>query len=204
MGTYCREVNSKEIMVADLPSRDSFICPLLVKKVHDLWKKSQPSNTQARYTFDVTKTEEIFYFLMKEKFITFPKDHQLPSKEELRGKVYCKYHSSRNHGTNSCWSFRNIIQDKIKKGILKFLEKKEVMVVDEDLFPPMALVNIVATDLRAVLNEKEDEKFSPNVMIRKVWIPKQYLVYKDELAIKGKVSIAKENEKNGKYSYHSK
>ena len=204
MGTYCQEVNSEEIIVADLPSTDSFIYPLMVKKVPDLWKKSQTSNTQAQYTFDVAKTEEIFYFLMKEKFITFPQDHQLPSKEELRGKVYCKYHNSRNHGTNSCWSFRNIIQDKIKKGILKFLEKKEVMVVDEDLFPPINLVNIVATDLRAILNENEDEKFSPNFMIRKVWIPKQYLVYKDELAIKRKVSIAKENEKNGRYSYHSK
>ena len=58
--------------------------------------------------------------------------------------------------------------------------------VDEDPFPPEASVNIAATDLRAVLNENEDEEFSPNVKIRKVWIPKQYLVYKDELAIKGK------------------
>ena len=60
--------------------------------------------------------------------------------------------------------------------------------VDEDPFPPVASVNIDATDLRAVLNEKEDEKFSPNVKIRNVWIPKQYMVYKDELTVKGKVS----------------
>ena len=61
---------------------------------------------------------------MKEKFIKFPQDHQRPSKEELRGKVYSKYHNSLNHGTNSYWSFRNIIQNRINKGILKFLEKK--------------------------------------------------------------------------------
>ena len=30
------------------------------------------------------------------------------------------------------------------------------------------------------------------------------MVYKDELTIKGKVSIAKEKEKNGRYPYHSK
>ena len=36
MGTYCHEVNSEEITVADLPSTGSFICPLLVKKTHDL------------------------------------------------------------------------------------------------------------------------------------------------------------------------
>ena len=60
MGTYWQEVNSKEIVVADLSSVGSFICPLLVKKALDLWKKSQTSNTQAQYTFDATKIEEIF------------------------------------------------------------------------------------------------------------------------------------------------
>ena len=40
--------------------------------------------------------------------------------------------------------------------------------VHEDHFPPVALVNIVATDLRAVLNEKKVEWFSPNVKIRKL------------------------------------
>ena len=56
--------------------------------------------------------------------------------------------------------------------------------IDEDPFPPVASVNIAAMDLRAILNEKKDEKFSPNVIIRNVWVPKQYLVYKDELEIK--------------------
>ena len=42
--------------------------------------------------------------------------------------------------------------------------------VDEDPFPPVASVNIAVTNLRAVLKENEDEKFSPNVKIRKVWI----------------------------------
>ena len=137
------------------------------------------------------KTKEIFDFLLKEKFIIFLQDHQFPIKEELRGKIYCRYHNSWNHGTNSCWSFRNIIQDRINKGILKFPEKNEAIVVDENPFPLVASINIAATDLRAVLNENEDEKFSSNVKIRKIWIPKQYLVYKDELAVKGKVSTTK-------------
>ena len=55
-----------------------------MKKALDLWKKSETSNTQALYTFDAAKIEEIIDFLLKEKFITFPKDHQLPSKEEIR------------------------------------------------------------------------------------------------------------------------
>ena len=72
MGTYCQEINFEEIAVADLPSTGSFIYPLLVKKVPNLWKKSQTSNLQEQYTFDVAKTEEIFDFLLKKKFITFP------------------------------------------------------------------------------------------------------------------------------------
>ena len=36
MGTYCHEVNFKEIAVVDLPSTGSFIYPLLVKKGLDL------------------------------------------------------------------------------------------------------------------------------------------------------------------------
>ena len=141
---------------------------------------------------------------MKEKFITFPQDHQLPNKEEIKGKVYCKYNNSWNHGTNFCWSMRNIIQDNINKGILKFLEKKGAMVIVEYPFPQVASVNIASTNLRAVLNENKDGRFSPNVKIRKVWIPKQYLVYKDELAVEGKVSTAKEKENNGRYPYHYK
>ena len=60
----------------------------------------------------------------------------------------------------------------IKKGILKFPENKEAMVIDEDPFPLMASINIIATDLRAMLKAKKDERFSPNVKIRKVWISK--------------------------------
>ena len=40
--------------------------------------------------------------------------------------------------------------------------------VDENPFLPTPSIDIVVTDLRIVLNENEDEKFSPNVKIRKV------------------------------------
>ena len=133
---------------------------------------------------------------MKEKFITFPQDHQLPNKEELRGKVYCKYHNSWNRSTNACWSFKNIIQDWINKVILKFSKKKKDMVIEEDPIPPVASVNIPATDLKEVLNAKNDERFSPNSRIIKVWIPKQYMVHRDELTSKRRISAAKEKEKN--------
>ena len=76
--------------------------------------------------------------------------------------------------------------------------------IDEDPGPPMASVNITATDLKVVLNAKNDEKLSPNARIRNVWILKQYLVHIDEFAIKRRMSATKEKEKNVRYPYHSK
>ena len=76
--------------------------------------------------------------------------------------------------------------------MLKFPEKNEAMEIDEDPFPQVVSVNIVATGLRVVLNEKKDERFSPNAKIRKVWIPNQYLVHKNKLVVKGKMSTARE------------
>ena len=64
MGTYCQEVNSEEITVADLLSTGSFIFPLLVKKTHDLWKKSHNLWTSHFWLLCVShlKGETRFYF----------------------------------------------------------------------------------------------------------------------------------------------
>ena len=88
MGTYCQEVN-QEVTVANLSPTRTLTCPLLVEKTLDVWKKAQIIDTQVQYTFEVANIEEIFDFLVKEKFITFPKGHWIPSKDELRGKAYC-------------------------------------------------------------------------------------------------------------------
>ena len=79
---------------------------------------------------------------------------------ELRGKVYCKYHNSWNHTTNACWGFKNVIQDRINKGILKLPYKKEVMAIDEGPFPTVALVNTTSLDLRALIKSKKAGKLS--------------------------------------------
>ena len=151
--------------------------PFLVEKAPNLWKKAHMVRTQVQHTFEVVKTKEIFYFLVKENFITFPKDHRIPSKEELREKTYCKYQNSCNHSTNACWGFRNVIQDRINKGILKFPDKKKAMVIDEDPFPPVASINTINFNLRALIESKKEGKLSP----RKVWVLKYCLVRVDRL-----------------------
>ena len=42
------------------------------------------------------------------------------------------------------------------------------MVIDEDPVPLVASINVVATDLKANLNAKNDGRFSPNAKIRNV------------------------------------
>ena len=93
------------------------------------------------------------------------------------GKAYYKYHNSWNHTTNACWGFRNVIQDRIKEGILKFPDKKEIMAIDKDLFPLVASVNTTSCDLRALIESKKAGKLS----LRKVWVPKYCLVRIDKL-----------------------
>ena len=46
---------------------------------------------------------------------------------------------------------------------MKFPKKKEAMVINEDQFSPVASINIAAIDLRAMLNGKKDERFSPMI-----------------------------------------
>ena len=62
---------------------------------------------------------------------------------------------------------------------------------------------IVATDSRAMLNAKKARRFSPSAKVRNVWIAKQYLNYKNDFAVKGRVPVAIKWKKNGKYPYHS-
>ena len=76
--------------------------------------------------------------------------------------------------------------DRINKGILKFLKKKETMLVDKDHFPPVANVNATIFDLREVLNarrrqRKNDAELHPRRVIHKVWMPTKY-VEKEERA----------------------
>ena len=56
----------------------------------------------------------------------------------------------------------------INKGVLKFPEIKQAMVIDKDPFTPVASIYITVIDLRALLNAKKAGRFSPSAKIRKV------------------------------------
>ncbi|XP_075515390.1 uncharacterized protein LOC142550033 [Primulina tabacum] len=84
MGSYYQEV--EDVALAEIRSAGSCIVPLLKKKPAEPEKKnSSQIPKDMHYTFDVSKTEEVFDFLVKEKFITFPPDQRMPPTEELKG-----------------------------------------------------------------------------------------------------------------------
>jgi len=65
------------------------------------------------YSFDITKTDEIFDRLLKDEQLKLEDGHVLSSAEEVMGKKYCKWHNSWSHTTNNCVVFRNHLQKEI-------------------------------------------------------------------------------------------
>ncbi|KAK1666867.1 hypothetical protein QYE76_055026 [Lolium multiflorum] len=78
------------------------------------WVK--PPGPPRGFDFDVTKTEQIFDLLLKEKQLTIPEGLKFPTAQELNGKPYCKFHNSLSHATNDCRVWRQHIQAAIEKG----------------------------------------------------------------------------------------
>ncbi|GKV34366.1 hypothetical protein SLEP1_g42743 [Rubroshorea leprosula] len=140
-GTYYSDPNF-DLDVAEVVTDKPVVCPDLVKPTH------QPETSVRRYvgeagkqyTFDVSKASDIFDVLKKSGLIKLPPGHKIPTAVEIRARDYCKFHNSWKHSTDNCLIFRNVSQEKIDKGILKFPDKaKETMGVDADPFPTVDL-----------------------------------------------------------------
>ncbi|XP_038716903.1 uncharacterized protein LOC120010240 [Tripterygium wilfordii] len=100
MAQRCVEIELHKKFQEIVKSESLVVCPSLTK-LKDRLKKS--TNNGMQYTFDTTKTEEIFDFLLAEKFLSLPSGHKMPTKEELKDKEYCMYHDLWSHPTVSCW-----------------------------------------------------------------------------------------------------
>jgi hypothetical protein len=73
--------------------------------------RSHPHSTQkekVKFTFNITKCDKIFDELFKHGNIKL--SHVIPLVEQLKGRVYCKWHGSFLHNTNDCAVFRRQIQ----------------------------------------------------------------------------------------------
>ncbi|CAL2238306.1 unnamed protein product [Prunus armeniaca] len=103
------------------------------------------------YTFDLTRAEAIFDLLLSEKKVNLSFGHKIMKPEELKGKTFCKYHSSWSHNTNNCVVLRDVNQKLIDEKKIQFPEKA-AMHVDSKPFPP-PVINMVNAQLRAEYRE---------------------------------------------------
>ncbi|XP_059659104.1 uncharacterized protein LOC132305484 [Cornus florida] len=134
--------------------------------------KKGPADIGKSYSFDLSKTDQIFDHLLANKMISLPKGHKIPSTNDLKGKEYCKHHNSWNHATNDRTILRGLLQKAIDEGTLKFPEKtSETMKVDTNPFPIIAFTNVIS--LAKQENQQEakkasDEFLSSNVTLKKM------------------------------------
>lgn len=150
LGTYYQDIEGDiEVDVAQVIGKNPIVCDTLkeIEKPVNL-PSSQPNrktkkSSYRQYSFDISKAEELFDELMKQKFLVLGNGRIIPPEYERKGKDYCKWHNTYSHTTNNCITFRNNVQDLISKGLLQYSKaEKEVMGVDADPFPNMD-VNVI-------------------------------------------------------------
>jgi hypothetical protein len=73
---------------------------------------------KVKFTFNIAKCDKIFNELLKHGNIKL--SHIILLVEELKGRIYCKWHGSFLHNTNDCVVFRWQIQSVINEGRLRF------------------------------------------------------------------------------------
>lgn len=89
-------------------------------------KERIPFVNRKVYTFDVSKADQIFNILLKDKQLKLSDDHRVLKTHEIKYQKYCKFHNNFGHVTNEYMHFRDIIQKGLTEGRLKFADKKPV------------------------------------------------------------------------------
>jgi hypothetical protein len=89
----------------------------------------------------VSKAEQIFDLLLKEKQLKLPKGHKFPIVQELQGRPYCKWHNSFTQATNDCKELRCYIQLAIEQG--RLILGQFTMKVDSQPFLSVNMVECI-------------------------------------------------------------
>ena len=92
------------------------------------------------FYFNVTKAEQIFDLLLKEKQLKLPENHKLPTAQVLQGRLYCKWHHSFTDSTGECKELRHQIQSAIEQG--RLILAQHTMKVDTKPFPQANMVEL--------------------------------------------------------------
>src|SRR4051812_40301704 len=121
-------VEEVEIDLAELKEAPPYACKLLTpangkNPVENDKSDRFPKKT---YTFDVTKCDEIFDLLVKDGQMIVPPNSKIPPLEQRKKRGFCKYHSFLGHKTSQCFLFRDLIQNALNDGRLKFADKTKI------------------------------------------------------------------------------
>ncbi|QHN96050.1 uncharacterized protein DS421_18g615050 [Arachis hypogaea] len=123
-----------EVDLAELKKGPLYVCSLLKKLPSNEKSNDSKLKSGKKYSFDISKSDQIFDVLLKDKQLILPEGRTLLSVKDLKGKPYCKFHQATSHSTNSCVRFRDLIQEAIMEGRFKFDDGKKEMKVDVDPF----------------------------------------------------------------------
>jgi hypothetical protein len=100
------------------------------------WVKQQ--GPAKGFDFDVSKVEQIFDLLLKEKQLKLPEGSKFPTAQELQGRSYCKWHHSFTHHTSDCKELCRQIQSAIEQG--RLILGQNAMKVNTKPFPSVNMV----------------------------------------------------------------
>ncbi|XP_050908897.1 uncharacterized protein LOC127122637 [Lathyrus oleraceus] len=124
-----------EVDLAELKEASPYACKLLTPSNgrNPVETEKNDRFPKKTYTFDVTKCDEIFDLLVKDGQMIVPPNTKIPPLEQRKKRGFCKYHNFLGHETSQCFLFRDLIQNAIRDGRLKFADKgKNQMKVDTD------------------------------------------------------------------------
>ncbi|XP_050877490.1 uncharacterized protein LOC127081262 [Lathyrus oleraceus] len=124
-----------EVDLAKLKEAPPYACKLLTPSNgrNPIETEKNDRFPKKTYTFDITKCDEIFYLLVKDGQMIVPPNTKILPLEQRKKRGFCKYHNFLGHKTSQCFLFRDLIQNAIRDGHLKFADKgKNQMKVDAD------------------------------------------------------------------------
>ncbi|RYR75322.1 hypothetical protein Ahy_A02g009976 [Arachis hypogaea] len=108
-----------EVKLDELKKGSPYVCSSL-KKVANIDKFNDVRYKSGRkYNFDISKSEQIFDVLFKDKQLILLEDKILLSIKDLKERPYFKFHQATSHSTNNCVRFIDLIQEAIMEGRLK-------------------------------------------------------------------------------------
>ncbi|XP_050916323.1 uncharacterized protein LOC127131446 [Lathyrus oleraceus] len=124
----CHEISDfddNEIDLAELTQGPPYACKVLAPSngKNPVETKKSEKFPKKTYTFDVTKCDEIFDSLVKDGQMIVPPGAKVPPLEQRKKRGFCKYHGFLGHKTSQYFLFRDLVQNAIEEGTLKFGDK---------------------------------------------------------------------------------